>query len=108
MSASPPIRFAIASPARWGNLLLDAAAEAPDRLRFAGVWRRDAARMQETVARHGGRAYASYEEMIADPNVDAVVLPTPHHLHFPQTLAALRACRNVVVENPIAKSLADD
>ncbi len=49
----------------------------------------------------GARAYGSYDELVADDDLDVVYVATPHHLHLPHTLLALEAGRNVFVEKPI-------
>ena len=101
---SPPIVFGIVSPGRWGRKLLDAAKASP-RFTFAGVFSRNPDNATDIVAHYGGRTYPSFEALLADPAIEAVLIPTPHFLHHPQTLSALRAGKHVFVEKPIATSV---
>lgn len=59
----------------------------------------------QCAADHGCTAYDSYEALLADPNVDAVALVTPNHLHADQIEAALKAGKHVFVDKPITNTI---
>ena len=53
------------------------------------------------------KAYGSYRELLADPEIEAVYIPLPNHLHVPLTLEAARAQKHVLCEKPIALTAAE-
>jgi predicted dehydrogenase len=74
----------------------------------AAVASRDAARAAELAASlGGGRAYSSYEALVADPDIDVVYVATTHAQHRAAALLALRAGKPVLVEKPIGMNAAE-
>jgi predicted dehydrogenase len=74
---------------------------------FYGVFDHSPERREAFAAKYGVRAYASYAAMLADPAIDAVIICTPSGLHADQAVQALREGKHVVLEKPMALSIAD-
>lgn len=75
---------------------------------LVAVMRRDLEKAEDFARRHGARrAYATVEGLLSDPELDAVYIATPPHLHCEQTLQAAAAGKHVLVEKPMALDVAE-
>ena len=103
-------------PFRWG--ILSAAGIARKRfvpgIQFgsegmaAAVAARDIERAREFASEFGiPRAYGSYEELLADPEIDGVYIGLPNLLHTEWTIKAAAAGKHVLCEKPLSRRLAD-
>ena len=97
-----PLRWGILGTARINRMLIPPLRVSPGN-RLIAVASRELAR-GEAYAREWeiGRVHGSYEALLADPEVDAVYIPLPNHLHAEWTIKAARAGKHVLCEKPIA------
>ena len=76
--------------------------------RVEAIGSRDRATAQRVGSQFGiDRAYGSYEDLLADPDVDAIYIPLPNHLHLPWSLRTIEAGKHVLCEKPIGLTAAD-
>ena len=107
MNADGAVRWAILSTARINDKLLAGAREA-DGVEVVAVGSRDRARGEEFADRHGiGRVHGSYEELLADGDVEAVYIPLPNSMHVPWSVKALEAGKHVLCEKPLTRRPAE-
>ena len=96
------INAAIIGLGRWGQNLVNSVQGKSDAIRFVAGATRTIARAEAYARQQGIALHDSYERVLADPKVDAVVLATPHTQHAEQVVAAARAGKHVFTEKPLA------
>ena len=74
-----------------------------ERSEIFGIASRDRAKAEAAAKEMGiPKAYGSYDEMLADPEIEAIYNPTPNHLHVPLSIRAAEAGKHVLCEKPIS------
>ena len=101
------INAAVIGLGRWGKSLVTAVQGRSARLRFVHGVSKEPDDVREFAARHGFRLSTDLSEALADPQVQAVFLATPHSLHVDQVLAVAQAGKAVWCEKPLALRRAD-
>ena len=101
------IRAAVVGLGRWGQTLVDSLGEGSDAIRFTRAVTRTPSKVEDYAAAKGMVLGADYDEALSDPDIDAVVLATPHTLHCSQIVAAAAAGKHVFCEKPLTLTAAD-
>jgi len=102
------IKAAIVGMGWWGRTLVEAVQTESDAIRFvAGTTRTVSPAITAFAAAQRLTLAESYDALLADPAIDAVVLATPHSLHAAQVVAAATAGKHVFCEKPFALTKAD-
>jgi predicted dehydrogenase len=101
------INAAIIGLGRWGKSIVDAVQGKSERLRFVHGVSKEPEQVGDFAALHGFRLSTDLDAALADPDVQAVFLATPHSLHVDQVAAVARAGKPVWCEKPLALRRAD-
>jgi predicted dehydrogenase len=102
------IRWGVLSTALIGTKKVIPGLQRSQRGTVAAIASRDLKRAQAAAAELGiPKAYGSYDELLADPEVDAVYNPLPNNLHVPWTIKAIEAGKHVLCEKPIGMTAED-
>lgn len=100
---SKKVRWGVLSTAKIGIKKVLPAMQQGKRAIIAAIASRDLAKAQKAAKALGiPTAYGSYEELVADPNIDAIYNPLPNHLHVPWTIRAAEAGKHVLCEKPLS------
>ena len=102
-----PVRWGILSTGRIAGIYAKAVSETPLHGRLVAVGSRSGEKAARFAAEHGGlRAHASYEALLADPEVEAIYIGAPHTEHREWNLKAIAAGKHVLCEKPAAMTAA--
>ena len=99
------LKWGILSTAKIGTEKVIPAMQNGERCEVVAICSRDLARAEQAAKELNiERAFGSYEELLADPNVDAIYNPLPNHMHVDWSIKAIEAGKHVLCEKPIGLS----
>lgn len=90
----------------WSDELAKAVQGKTDKVRIVGGTARTPAKRAAFAQRFGAHPYNSYEAVLRDPEIEGVILTTPHSLHAEHVIAAAKAGKHVFIEKPFALTAA--
>ena len=100
------VRVACIGMGWWSDVLADAIKRST-KLEIAACFTRSADKRAKFAVKYGCRAASSYEAILADRSIDAVINTTPNNVHLETTRQAAQAGKHVFLDKPIANSIAD-
>jgi predicted dehydrogenase len=101
------INAAIVGLGRWGQNLVNSIQGQSDKIRIVAGATRTVAKAADYAKKQGFPLYDSYEKVLADPKIDAIVLATPHTQRVELIVAAAAAGKHVFTEKPLTLTLRD-
>jgi predicted dehydrogenase len=104
--SSNPVRVAALGMGWWSDVLADAAKRSGE-LEIVSCYTRSADKRDAYAAKYGCEAVASYDDILVDDSIEAVINTTPNHVHLETTRAAAEAGKHVFLDKPIANTIAD-
>jgi predicted dehydrogenase len=105
---SKKIRWGVLSTANIGMKKVIPGMQQGQYTSIVAIASRDLAKSREAASALGiPTAYGSYEELLADPNIDAIYNPLPNNMHVPWTIKAAEAGKHVLCEKPISLTVAE-
>src|SRR5450631_2212142 len=104
--AVAPLRVACIGMGWWSDVLADAILRSGT-LEIAACYTRSLDKRAAFAAKYGCRSAASYEAILADPEIEAIVNTTPNDVHLATTSAAAAAGKHVFLDKPIANTVSD-
>ena len=101
-----PLTVACIGLGWWSDVLADAVRRS-GRLRIAACYSRSDDKRKAFAGKYGCRAASTYEEILSDGSIEAIINTTPNNAHLETTRAAARAGKHVFLDKPIANTVTD-
>lgn len=101
-----PVRVACIGMGWWSDVLADAVKRS-SKLKIVACFTRSEQKRQAFATKYGCRAAPSYESILADADVEAIINTTPNDVHLETTRMAADAGKHVFLDKPIANSVSD-
>jgi predicted dehydrogenase len=101
-----PLRVACIGIGWWSNVLADAIKRS-GKLEIVSCFTRSDNKRAVFAEKYGCRAAVSYEAILANPAVEAIINTTPNDVHLPTSRAAAAAGKHVFLDKPIANNVSD-
>jgi predicted dehydrogenase len=102
------IRWGVLGVAKIATIKVIPAMRRGELCEVAAIASRNLGKAKEAASKLGiPKAYGSYEELLADPEIDAIYNPLPNHLHVPWSVRAAEAGKHVLCEKPVGMNAAE-
>ena len=102
------VRWGVLGVAKIAMVKVIPAMQRGELSQIAAIASRDLSKAKEASHKLGiPKAYGSYQELIADPEIEAIYNPLPNHLHVPWSIAAAEAGKHVLCEKPIGLNVGE-
>jgi predicted dehydrogenase len=103
-----PVRWGVLGASHFAMMAAIPAMQQAPLVKVAAIASRSLDKAKQTARAVGADiAYGSYEELLADPSIEAIYNPLPNNLHVPWSIKAARAGKHVLCEKPIALTVAE-
>lgn len=104
--AFEPVKVACIGMGWWSDVLADAITRS-DKLKIVSCYTRTENKRQAFAAKYGCKAAPTYEAILEDRGIDAIINTTPNNVHLDTTRAAAAAGKHTFLDKPIATTIID-
>src|SRR5262245_27223247 len=104
--ATEPFRVACLGMGWWSDVLADAI-KRTDKIEIVSCYTRSQDKREAFAKKYGCKPAVSYEDVLADNSIEAIINTTPNNAHLETTRAAAQAGKHIFLDKPIANTVSD-